>query len=200
MLNEKIKKLFGEELATKVEEALKGKGAEGADLELGIVNDGSFYSKEAYEEEHSKGEANSKLVEDIVAMIKEYGGTGDVKAVKRDIQTAIENLKKDSAQQVLNTKKEYNLKAKLKENGVIDEDCLIYKHGGIDKFNFDEEGNVVGIEDILKPYHSSASYLFKPENEVQLRNAHSVGIGGNIEGFDGNASLAEQINSAMGIQ
>lgn len=200
MLNSKIKDLLGEELATKVEEALKGKGAEGADLELGIVNDGSFFSKEAYEEEHSKGEVNGRLVEDIVAMVKEYGGTGDVKAVKKDIQTAIEKLKAESALQVLNTKKEYNLKAKLKENGVIDEDCLIYKHGGIDKFSFDEEGNVIGIEDTLKPYQSSTPYLFKAENEVQLRNAHAVGIGGGVDGFDIGAGLAEQINNAMGIQ
>lgn len=195
MLGEKVKKLLGEELSAQVEEALKGKGAEGVDIDVDIVNDGSYHTKEAFDEEHSKGEANGKLVEDIVAMVKEYGGTGDVKAIKKDIQSAIEKLKNESAEQVLNTKKEYNLRGKLKENGVIDEDCLIFKHGGIDKFSFDDEGNVIGIEDTLKPYKTSASYLFKAEDSVQLGNSHPAG-----GSADDNASLETEIKNAMGLQ
>lgn len=196
MINEKLKKLFGAELAAQIEEALKGKGADGSDVEIGIVNDGSFCSREAFDEERSKSEANNKLVEDIAAMIKEYGGTGDIKAVKKDIQTAIENLKKDSAEQLLNTKKEYNLRSKLKESGVIDEDCLIYKHGGVDKFNFDTDGNVLDIENTLKPYRSTAAYLFKKEDEVRFSNSIPMG-GSDEEDFD---SMEAAINQAMGIK
>lgn len=196
MLNEKLKKILGKELSAEVEEALKGKGEEDADIEIGIVNDGSYYSKEAYDEAYGKSEANGRLVEDIAAMIKEYGGTGDIKAVKKDIQTAIENLKNESSEQVLNTKKEYNLRNKLKENGVIDEDCLIFKHGGIDKFNFDDEGNILGLDDELKTYRSSAPYLFKAEDEVKLTNAHPAGG----EGGGEISNMEAQINSAMGIQ
>ncbi len=197
MMGEKIKKLLGDELAAKVEEALKGKNEDGTDIEIGVINDGSFFSKEAYDEEKSKNEINNRLFEDIAAAVKEYGGSGDVKTIKKDIHSAIENLKKESEKEILNTKKEYSLRAGLKENGVIDEDCLIFKHGGTDKFSYDENGNVVGLEDVLKTYRDSASYLFKSE-DIKLSNAHTAG--GYEDSFDGFDSLKDMVNKGFGIE
>lgn len=64
-----------------------------------------------------------------------------------------------------NDRKEFDLKNKLKDLGVTDVDYLIYKHGGIDKFNYDKEGNVIGLEDTIKPYKESISHIFTPKIE-----------------------------------
>lgn len=63
------------------------------------------------------------------------------------------------------TTKTYALKEKLTKAGVIDADYLIYKHGGLEKFNFDKENQPVGVEDVLKPYREdkSMAHLFKQE-------------------------------------
>ena len=60
-----------------------------------------------------------------------------------------------------NTRKEYALKDKLKEAGVTDADYIIYKQGGLDKFTFDKDGKVIGLDDVLKPMRESSPHLFK---------------------------------------
>lgn len=70
-----------------------------------------------------------------------------------------------------NTRKEYALKDKLKEAGVVDADYIIYKQGGIDKFTFDKEGNPVGIDDVVKPLKESSPHLFKTEPGADYKPA-----------------------------
>lgn len=77
----------------------------------------------------------------------------------KDHEATIKKLENDSA----NTKKEYALKDKLKDLGVTDADYLIYKHGGIEKFNFDKDGNSIGLEDTVKPYKESMPHIFKTD-------------------------------------
>lgn len=66
--------------------------------------------------------------------------------IKQHEQT-IQKLQDDAA----NTTKTYTLKEQLSKSGVLDPDYLIYKQGGLDKFNFDKEGKPIGIDDVLKP-------------------------------------------------
>lgn len=75
------------------------------------------------------------------------------------LQTELNNQKQAAA----NTKKEYVLRDKLKEAGVMDADYVIYKQGGIDKFNFDKDGSPIGIEETVKPLKESSPHLFKAE-------------------------------------
>lgn len=58
--------------------------------------------------------------------------------------------------------KETGLKEALKAAGVKDADYLIYKHGGVDKFNFDKDNKVIGLEETLKPYkeNKEMAHLF----------------------------------------
>jgi len=51
MITDTIKELLGEELVTQVEAALKGKGKDGKDVDLGISNDGSLVPATKYDEE-----------------------------------------------------------------------------------------------------------------------------------------------------
>lgn len=70
-----------------------------------------------------------------------------------------------------NARKEYALKDKLKEVGVVDADYIIYKQGGLDKFTFDKDGNPVGIDDIVKPLKESSPHLFKTEPGADYKPA-----------------------------
>lgn len=62
-----------------------------------------------------------------------------------------------------NVQKEYALKDKLKEAGVVDADYVIYKQGGLDKFTFDKDGKPIGVDDVLKPMREASPHLFKSE-------------------------------------
>lgn len=74
----------------------------------------------------------------------------------------------------VNTKKEYALKDKLKEVGVVDADYVIYKQGGLDKFTFDKDGKPVGLDDVVKPLKESAPHLFKQEPGAKYEPAGGV--------------------------
>lgn len=63
----------------------------------------------------------------------------------------------------MNTQKEYALRDKLKEAGVVDADYIIYKQGGVDKFTFDKDGKPIGVDDVLKPLKESSPHLFKTQ-------------------------------------
>ena len=88
-------------------------------------------------------EKSNKDNEDLQAKIKGY-------------ETEIENLKADS----LFKSKEFALREKLTKIGVTDADYLIYKHGGIDKFNFDDKGTPIGVEEAVSVYKESMPYIF----------------------------------------
>ncbi len=94
--------------------------------------------------------------------LKKSEGNNDALQKKiGDYETEINNLKKSAE----DTAKNYALKEKLAKSGVLDPDYLIYKHGGIEKFNFDKDNNPVGVEDVLKLYKEdkALSHLFKTE-------------------------------------
>lgn len=63
-----------------------------------------------------------------------------------------------------NTQKEYALRDKLKEVGVVDADYVIYKQGGLEKFTFDKDGKPIGVDDVLKPMREASPHLFKAQN------------------------------------
>lgn len=93
-------------------------------------------------------EKSNKDNEDLQTKIKGY-------------ETEIENLKADS----LLKAKEYALKEKLSKIGVTDADYLIYKHGGIDKFNFDDKGTPIGVEEAVEGYKESIPYIFASDGK-----------------------------------
>lgn len=51
--------------------------------------------------------------------------------------------------------KRYGLKEALKAKGVKDPDYLIYKHGDLEKFSFNGDGKVIGLDDVLAGYKES---------------------------------------------
>lgn len=113
-----------------------------------------------------------------------------------------------------NTRKEYALKDKLKEAGVTDADYIIYKQGGLDKFTFDKDGKVIGLDDVLKPMRESFPHLFKnaggtggydpagggkpPVNNPFAKETYNLTEQGRL--FKQNPEQARQMAAAAGVK
>ena len=113
-----------------------------------------------------------------------------------------------------NTRKEYALKDKLKEAGVTDADYIIYKQGGLDKFTFDKDGKVSGLDDVLKPMRESSPHLFKnaggaggydpagggkpPVNNPFAKETYNLTEQGRL--FKQNPEQARQMAAAAGVK
>lgn len=117
-------------------------------------------------------EKANQTIRDLQETIKKYDGKdpakleADLAALQKkyDEDVAAERSKADKLQ------KEYRLKDALKAAGAVDPDYLIFKHGGVEKFAFDNDGKPVGIDDITKPYRESSPHLFtdgKPATSVK---------------------------------
>ena len=124
------------------------------------------------EAEKEKAATTTAELEDVKNQLEEANSTiTDLKKNNADneaLQTKVkeyEDTIKTLQTNAANDRKEFNLKNKLKDLGVTDVDYLIYKHGGIDKFNYDKDGNVIGLEDTIKPYKESISHIFTPKIE-----------------------------------
>lgn len=103
---------------------------------------------------------------------------GDNEALQNKIgeyEKEIKDLKKSTE----DTVKTYALKEQLTKQGVLDPDYLIYKQGGLDKFNFDKDCKPIGIEETIKTYKEDKNmvYLFKQETK-ELPYKPQGGTGG----------------------
>lgn len=150
----------------KEELVAKGLSEEQAQAVMDIWNEAikGFVPKERFDEVNGKlKEANTT----IDTLKKSNADNEELQKQVKEYKEKVTILEATAA----NTRKEYALKDKLKEAGVVDADYIIYKQGGIDKFTFDKEGNPVGIDDVVKPLKESSPHLFKAEPGADYKPA-----------------------------
>lgn len=150
----------------KEELVAKGLSEEHAQIAVDAWNEAvkGFVPKERFDEVNGKlKEANTT----IDTLKKSNADNGELQRQVKEYKEKVTILEATAA----NTRKEYALKDKLKEAGVVDADYIIYKQGGIDKFAFDKEGNPVGIDDVVKPLKESSPHLFKAEPGADYKPA-----------------------------
>lgn len=144
----------------------KGLSEEHAQIAVDAWNEAfkGFVPKERFDEVNGKlKEANTT----IETLKKDNSDNEELQKQVKEYKEKVTTLETASA----NTVKEYALKDKLKEAGVVDTDYIIYKQGGLDKFTFDKDGKPVGIDDIVKPLKESSPHLFKTEPGADYRPA-----------------------------
>ena len=144
----------------------KGLSEEHAQIAVDAWNEAvkGFVPKDRFDEVSGKlKEANST----IETLKKDNSDNEELQKQVKEYKEKVTILEATAA----NTRKEYALKDKLKEAGVVDADYIIYKQGGIDKFTFDKEGNPVGIDDVVKPLKESSPHLFKTEPGADYKPA-----------------------------
>ena len=142
----------------KEELVAKGLSEEHAQIAVDAWNEAvkGFVAKERFDEINGKlKEANTT----IETLKKDNSENEELQKQVKEYKEKVTALETESA----NTVKEYALKDKLKEAGVVDADYIIYKQGGLDKFTFDKDGKPIGVEDIVKPLKESAPHLFKAD-------------------------------------
>jgi len=107
-------------------------------------------------------EANEKLKTANTTIETLKKNNGDNETLQNTIKQHEATIK-ELQDEATNSAKTYALKEQLSKSGVLDPDYLIYKQGGLEKFNFDKEGKPIGVDDVIKPYKEdkALSHLFK---------------------------------------
>ena len=140
-------------------------------LEKAVITDGKLDVEATMKTINAEFPKHAVPKQDYNDKVKELSTANDtIKDLKKnnadneDLQKKVKDYEAEVAglkTAAENTKKEYALKDKLKEAGVMDADYIIYKQGGLDKFTFDKEGKVIGLDDVLKPMKEASPHLFK---------------------------------------
>ena len=152
----------------------------------------------------------STASETIKDLKKNNADNAELQQKVKDYEAETARLKTEAD----NTRKEYALKDKLKEAGVTDADYIIYKQGGLDKFTFDKDGKVIGLDDVLKPMRESSPHLFKnaggaggydpagggkpPVNNPFAKETYNLTEQGRL--FKQNPEQARQMAAAAGVK
>lgn len=140
-------------------------------LEKAVITDGKLDVEAAVKAINAEFPKHAVPKQDYNDKVKELSTASEtIKDLKKnnadnaELQQKVKDYEAETARlktEADNTRKEYALKDKLKEAGVTDADYIIYKQGGLDKFTFDKDGKVIGLDDVLKPMRESSPHLFK---------------------------------------
>jgi len=163
--------------------------------------------KQDYNDKVKELSTASETIEDLK---KNNADNAELQQKVKDYEVETARLKTEAD----NTRKEYALKDKLKEAGVTDADYIIYKQGGLDKFTFDKDGKVIGLDDVLKPMRESSPHLFKnaggaggydpagggkpPVNNPFAKETYNLTEQGRL--FKRNPEQARQMAAAAGVK
>lgn len=162
-MNETIKKLLGEELATQVETALKGKG-----IDLVIGNDGSYVPADKLDTERQSRISAENALKTAATALKEIGGSGDPAQIGEDVKAAqikIGKLESDHKAEVSKIMRTNALKMGL--TGKAHDPDDIIKLLELDKIELDDNGNLkTSIDDLTKDIKVSKPYLFKEKQSA----------------------------------
>lgn len=215
-----LKDVLGEELYNQLAAAVKAHNEkpENKEKQVKIANlgDGQYVDKGKYdavvaEKENLEGQVGT-LNTTITTLKKNNEGNEELQTTITTLQGELK--KQQNANEEI--RKTYALKEQLSKQGVLDPDYLIYKAGGIEKFNFDKDGVPVGVEEAVKPYKedSAMAHLFKVENKKPPYNPQNGGAGGTSNPFakdtfnlteqgrlmKENPAQAKELAAAAGVQ
>lgn len=169
MISESIKTLLGEDLATRVEEVVKGKGKEGKDVDLVVGNDGTFVPADKHEGEKQRAISAENALKAAAEAIKALGGTGDPAKLGEDVvkaQGTIDTLKADHKTEIQKIQKRTALRMALADK-THDPDDIISKLD-MEKIEVSADGGLkTDLEPLLAPMRESKPYLFKEKKEQE---------------------------------
>ena len=118
--------------------------------------------------------ANETITE-LQTTIKKYDGKDPEKLQKdfEDLQKKYDDDIAAEKKKLSDVTKTVALKEALTQSGVLDAEYLIFKHGGLEKFAFTDEGKPIGLDDTLKPYKEATPHLFKDSSSGDEGNSGS---------------------------
>ncbi|NMA00891.1 MAG: hypothetical protein GX924_07660 [Clostridiaceae bacterium] len=196
MIHETIKTLLGEDLTKSVEEALKGKGKDGKDVDLVVGNDGSYVPSTKYDQLKTEKAASDKLATDVQAQLTALKAT-DPEKLKTDLaaaQAEAENLKAKHAAEI----KELQLDAAL--------DAAIHAVKGRnpkaikallnrETLKLKDDGKVEGLN--LDDIRKSDPYLFESDEDPAEPKFFGLTPGGQADTLQGSKGMEQQVSDIM---
>lgn len=169
MISESIKTLLGEDLAKQVEEAVKGKGKEGKDVDLVVGNDGTFVPAEKHEGEKQRAASAENALRAAAEAVKALGGTGDPAKLGEDAAKAkevIDALKGEHKTEMDKIKKNTALRMALADKAHDPDDII--SRLDLESIQVGEGGELkTDLEPLLEPIRGSKPYLFLEEEPSQ---------------------------------
>ena len=193
-------------------------------LEKAVITDGKLDVEAAVKAINAEFPKHAVPKQDYNDKVKELSTASEtIKDLKKnnadnaELQQKVKDYEAETARlktEADNTRKEYALQDQLKEAGVTDADYIIYKQGGLDKFTFDKDGKVIGLDDVLKPMRESSPHLFKnaggaggydpagggkpPVNNPFAKETYNLTEQGRL--FKQNPEQARQMAAAAGVK
>ncbi len=162
---EEIKTLLGEALSAQVSAALKGKGKNGADVELAISSNGSYVPAQALETERQGRASAENALKAAAAALKGIGGSGDPAKIGADVAAAQQKLirlEETHKAELVRLQKTTALKLGLA--GKAHDPNDIIRLLDLEKIQLDEKGGLKeSLEELTKPIQEAKPYLFVAE-------------------------------------
>ena len=198
MIIESIKKLLGEDLAAKVEEALKGKGEGGKDVDVVAGNDGSYVPKPKFDKLNEDYKAADQLAKDTKKQLDGLKDAGDPVKLKADLEAA-QTAAKEAADKHKADMAEKELSFAIR-TAIADAHDPALVAGLVDKSKLKllDEGKVAGLDEQLKAIKEGKPFLFKAPDgqQQQLDGAKPAPAGDNGNGGKG-TSFADAIRAQV---
>lgn len=200
MIVANIRALLGDALAGQVEAALKGKGKDGADIDLVSGSDGTYIRSDSHTAVQGRADAAEKTLEAVAAALKNLGASGDAKNLAADVlkvQGSVDDLRKNHSAEMAKLMKTTALKLGL--GGIAHDPNDIISRLDLDKIEVDEKGGLKSsLDSLINPIKESKPYLFKDpqKTEFKLSGAVPGQLGGSSPGDIDTA----QINAAFGLK
>ena len=157
-----LKELLGEELYNQVAAALKGKGPDGKDLEIGVINDGSYFPKSKFDAVNEENKALKEQLKqrdsDIAELKKSSGANEELKnqlsELKKKYKTDTESLNQKLSQLQFDNALDVALMGAKAKNVKAVKALL-----DIEKIKFDN-GQLLGLNEQLEAIKKDNDYLF----------------------------------------
>lgn len=125
----------------------------------------------------------NETIKGLQSGIKKFDGV-DVEGLKKSAKDWEDKYKTDIATEQAKSKKleqTYKLKEALAEVGATDPDYVIFKHGGVEKFTFNDDNRIIGLDDTIKAFKETNPTQFK---DVQMMKVNSGGVHGGLGGAE----------------
>lgn len=168
-----LKTILGDELYAQVETAVNAynstKEHKANPLKLADLSTGEYVGKGKYDslstEKNSLSEQLKTAQGTIAELQKSEKDNTELQEKINIMKTQMEQIRTQAEA----TAKSYSLKESLAKAGVSDPDYLIFKAGGVEKFQFDKDGNPLNLDIIIQPFRSDkgTSFLFEQNQHRQ---------------------------------